>query len=241
MHLRNHSFRSSCRHYIKNAEVTKKASEVSINIGRVNSGYFASLFGVSNTNVNISWKGNSTSLDLNKVVKNCWKTIKNNNKDMEEWRRQERSVYIPAAINKSIDTAAGYLGAKVSTETKDRVFDRTFQYRYMSAEFSGVSNVKSAAQTSIGQTVGNYLSRNNSLDNLFKNNELGRDASQPDMKRKIREEHSLVSAEVTNFISDQIYKKYFSQDVSAIRKVALQLTLEETGMFKAKKIMPPRV
>lgn len=241
MLLKNLTLRSSCRHFIKNAEITKKASEVSINIGKVNSGRFANLFGVSNTNVNIGWKGNSVSLDLNKVIKKCWKTIENNNKDMVEWRRQERNVYIPAAINKSIDTAAECLGTKINAETKSRVFDRTFEYKHMTTEFSGVTNVKNAAKTSIGQTVENYLSRNKSLDNLFRNNDSKNNSSHPDMKRKIREENSFVSAEVTKFISDQIYEKYFSQDVGAIRKVALQLTLEESGAFKAKKVVPPRV
>lgn len=163
--------------------------------------------GSKNTYIEI--KGNShNKIDINydKTLKRIEKALTRSIAD-DKWKQQESDVYIPALINKELDIAASLSGKSISTEQKDNIRSATLQKVNLTNQFNDPQTLKTAAQTSIGQTTTTHLLKDSALSTFFKN------GNYP------RELQSEITASISNKISDALYERIMGQHIRNIRRI----------------------
>lgn len=172
------------------------------------SNFIKSLIGTHNTYIKITGRSHEVLIDYNKALKEIGNVLKKYMND--EWRKQECEVYIPALINKEIDTIAKNSGEKISSLQKDSIRRKVLENTYLASQFKNAGNLKAAAQTSIGQTTATYLINDSSLKSFFKAEAIS------------RELQAEITAAITSKIADSVYKKVTGQPVQKIREIVQQ-------------------
>lgn len=141
----------------------------------------------------ISYQGRDITLNYTDIYDKLIRDIKNINQGdkFDMWKKEERTTYLSAVINKQIDNACIKSGIKMSIEDKTAIFSSAHGYLFD-------ENLKldiSCAQSSIKHCVLTYINGESKINELF----------EKDLKEKNR-----VVSEIVNRVSDRIYEDIFN-------------------------------
>lgn len=186
------------------------------------SNFIKGLLGTRNSYLKITGNSHVVLINYDKALKEVGNTLKEHINDA--WKKQESEVYIPALINKEIDTAVKQTGEKISSLQKDNIRKNILKKARLTNQFKNAGNLQAAAQTSIGQTTTTYLMKNNALSGFFKDEKLS------------RELQCEITAAATSKIADSVYEKIMGQSVRQIRKISQEEIRRELHPPKASRV-----
>lgn len=141
----------------------------------------------------ISYKGKDITLNYTDIYDKLIRDVKNINQGdkFDMWKKEERTTYLSAVINKQIDNACVKSCVKMSIEDKTAIFSSAHRYLFdenLKLDISG-------AQPSIKNCVFKYINGESKINELFE---------------KDLQERNRVVTEIVNRVSDRIYEDIFN-------------------------------